>query len=215
MSFVEFPKMARLSRECIVTEKIDGTNGQVLIVPVAECADEMLHAPIRLCAVNGLAFFAGSRNRYVTPADDNFGFAAWVVAHAEELAALGPGRHFGEWWGSGIQRGYGLKDEKRFSLFNVTRWHAPGDTPRSFTKQDPRLPPSVTTEVPACCGVVPVIATGNFDELRFGDILSGLASSGSLAAPGFKSPEGIVVFHVAGSVGFKKTIGNDGAKGPR
>lgn len=29
--FVEFPKMARLSRECIITEKIDGTNSQILI----------------------------------------------------------------------------------------------------------------------------------------------------------------------------------------
>jgi len=29
--FREFPKMARLSRECVITEKLDGTNGQVCI----------------------------------------------------------------------------------------------------------------------------------------------------------------------------------------
>lgn len=29
--FVEFPKIARLSREIIVTEKIDGTNGVVFV----------------------------------------------------------------------------------------------------------------------------------------------------------------------------------------
>jgi hypothetical protein len=29
--FAEFPKMARLSRECIITEKIDGTNAQICI----------------------------------------------------------------------------------------------------------------------------------------------------------------------------------------
>ena len=26
-AFIEFPKIARLNRECIITEKIDGTNG--------------------------------------------------------------------------------------------------------------------------------------------------------------------------------------------
>ena len=31
MEFQEFPKMARLTREVIVTEKIDGTNAQVFI----------------------------------------------------------------------------------------------------------------------------------------------------------------------------------------
>ena len=29
--FIEFPKMARLTRECIITEKIDGTNAQIAI----------------------------------------------------------------------------------------------------------------------------------------------------------------------------------------
>lgn len=29
--FVEFPKIARLSREIIVTEKIDGTNGVIYV----------------------------------------------------------------------------------------------------------------------------------------------------------------------------------------
>lgn len=29
--FIEFPKMARLSREVVVTEKIDGTNAQIFI----------------------------------------------------------------------------------------------------------------------------------------------------------------------------------------
>lgn len=211
MSFIEFPKIARLSRNCVVTEKIDGTNAQIVIVPQSEC-------PVGATPVGysgGFALCAGSRNRWITPNDDNFGFAAWVSKNADGLAALGLGRHYGEWWGSGIQRGYGLNGEKRFSLFNVTRWHAKGAAPLSFPKQDPRLPPSFTTEVPECCGVVPVLAVGKFDELRFNDILSSLASEGSRAAPGFKSPEGIVVFHVAGQVGFKKTIGGDGAKGPR
>ena len=81
MEFTEFPKMARLSREVIVTEKIDGTNAQV-------------------CIGEDGSMLAGSRTRWITPQDDNHGFAAWVEAHREELLTLGPGRHFGEWWGA-------------------------------------------------------------------------------------------------------------------
>jgi hypothetical protein len=35
----------------------------------------------------------------------------------------------------------------------------------------------------------------------------------TFASSGFLNPEGIVCFHVAGNFGFKKTLGNDGAKG--
>lgn len=31
MQFVEFPKMARWSRDIVITEKIDGTNGQIVV----------------------------------------------------------------------------------------------------------------------------------------------------------------------------------------
>jgi len=97
--FKEFPKMARMSRDVIISEKIDGTNAQILITPDGD-------------------LFTGSRTRWITPADDNHGFARWAEGNRDELLKLGPGRHFGEWWGQGIQRGYGLK-EKRLSLFNV------------------------------------------------------------------------------------------------
>ena len=103
MEFCKFNKIARLSREMIVTEKIDGTNG---LIAIGEAGD----------------FAVGSRSRWITPENDNFGFARWAYAHRDELiAGLGAGFHYGEWWGQGIQRGYGLK-EKRFSLFNVSRW---------------------------------------------------------------------------------------------
>ncbi len=71
MEFQDFPKMARLTREVIVTEKIDGTNAQVFI------------------AEDG-TLLAGSRTRWITPADDNFGFAAWVEAHHAELLQVIP-----------------------------------------------------------------------------------------------------------------------------
>lgn len=38
LDFEGFPKMARLSREVVITEKIDGTNAQVLIVELPEGA---------------------------------------------------------------------------------------------------------------------------------------------------------------------------------
>ena len=91
--FEKFDKIARLSRNCIITEKIDGTNAQVFIGENGE-------------------FLTGSRNRWITPEDDNAGFARWALENKEKLLQLGPGRHFGEWWGSGIQRRYGL-DRKR------------------------------------------------------------------------------------------------------
>lgn len=166
--FLEFPKMPRLSREIIVTEKIDGTNAQVYVSEEGQV-------------------FAGSRSRWITPEEDNFGFAAWVRDNAETLRGLGPGSHFGEWWGAGIQRRYGLT-EKRFSLFNVDRW---GEVR------------------PACCGVVPVLYRGLFHSAGIERALDQLRESGSMAAPGFMDPEGVVIYHVAGRVGFKKTLHKD------
>ena len=137
MEFREFPKMARLSREVIITEKLDGTNAQIYI------------------SDDGQTMLIGSRTRWITPQDDNHGFAKWAESHRDELLTLGPGRHFGEWWGQGIQRGYGLK-EKRFSLFNVQRWALHGTEPKTYPTMDPRV--TRTQDVlPPCCGLVPVL----------------------------------------------------------
>ncbi len=176
VEFVEFPKIARLAREIIVTEKIDGTNG---VVYVGENGEVLV----------------GSRSQWIATRSkggaDNFGFASWAEANADELLKLGPGRHYGEWWGSGIQRGYGLpKGEKRFSLFNTSKWT--DDAVR-----------------PACCYVVPILYTGIFTTYYIEDALNQLKEGGSRAAPGFMKPEGVVIFHPQGNVGFKKTIEKD------
>ena len=192
--FREFPKMARLSREVIVSEKLDGTNASIYI------------------GENG-AFLVGSRTRWITPEDDNYGFAAWAYSKREELLGLGVGHHFGEWWGCGIQRNYGLTD-KRFSLFNVQRWCLSGQEPQSIPTQDPRVV-RVQEVLPECCGLVPVLHRGVFETDAVEHCLEQLEKNGSAAAPGYKSPEGVVVFHVAANVGFKKTLGNDGAKGAK
>lgn len=183
--FEEFPKIARLSRGTFVTEKIDGTNAQVFIVPLA---DNPTISGESVYVGNGVQIWAGSRNRWITPAADNFGFAEWVVEHAAELVDLGPGRHFGEWWGRGIQRGYDVPD-KRFSLFNVGRWR--------------ETPP------PECCGVVPVLYEGDFDMAAITSCLDRLRDGGSVASPGFMRPEGVVVYHAASRTYFKKTLERD------
>lgn len=169
--FSSFPSIKRLTRGCIITEKIDGTNAQV-------CID-----------VDGV-IRAGSRNRWITPEDDNFGFASWVKLHEEELRQLGTGRHFGEWYGSGIQRRYGLT-EKRLALF----------------RSHPNLP--------ACVGVVPTLYTGDFSTQVVDQIMERLRTEGSVAVPGFMDPEGVIVFHTETRAVFKKTLGGDGHKGAK
>jgi hypothetical protein len=208
--FQEFPKMARLSREMIVTEKIDGTNAQVFIAGLGTSFPPAFVIAEGACDGNPAVMLAGSRSRYLTPENDNFGFAAWVRNHAQELFGLGVGRHFGEWWGSGIQRNYGQK-RKRWSLFNVSRWCLRGQEPQRIPSADPRVE-KCQEVLPECCDLVPVLHRGVFSTLQCELALDELRMGGSKAAPGFMNPEGIVVFHVAGNVGFKKTLGNDGAK---
>lgn len=171
MEFRKFDKIARLSREMVITEKIDGTNGLIAIGEDGE-------------------FQVGSRNQWITPEKDNAGFARWAYEHKDELMGLGAGFHYGEWWGRGIQRGYGT-NEKRFSLFNTFKW---------------------SDELgvrPACCHVVPVLYTGVFDTIRVETVLEHLRLNGSVAAPGFMNPEGVVIYHTAGRMYFKKTLVGD------
>lgn len=171
MEFESFGKIARLSRECVITEKLDGTNACVYIGEAGE-------------------FLVGSRTRWITPEDDNYGFARWAHENKDELLKLGPGQHFGEWWGCGIQRGYGVA-EKRFWLFNTHRW-----------SDDLGVRP-------ACCGVVPVLATGLFSSVMVEGAIETLREIGSRAAPGFMDPEGIVIFHSAAGHLYKKTLKGD------
>lgn len=186
--FNEFPKMARLSREVIISEKIDGTNAQILITEDGQ-------------------MLTGSRTRWITPQDDNFGFAAWCAAHKDELMTLGVGRHFGEWWGAGIQRTYGLP-ERRLSLFNVSRWCLHGKTPQRIATANPRIEKRQDV-LPPCVGLVPVLYRGIFTTDACEAAIADLRANGSKAVPGFAKPEGIVCFHTAANVGFKKTLEKD------
>ena len=60
MQFNEFPKLHRLSRDIVITEKLDGTNAQVLIDDVTMLDEEyVVHEQ------DGLGIVVGSRNRFI------------------------------------------------------------------------------------------------------------------------------------------------------
>jgi hypothetical protein len=215
MSTIEFqswPKIARLNRDITVTEKIDGTNAAIVIDQFngderkGEWSLNPADGPKNLVygAFDGATrivthVYAQSRTRFITPQDDNYGFAGWVQRNGKELVeVLGAGTHFGEWWGSGIQRKYGLiGGDKRFSLFNTARWADGLDGPVEALSVVPGL------------GVVPVLYEGPFDQLEIERALEHLRIYGSVAAQGFGRPEGIVVWHDAARKSFKVTLEND------
>ena len=233
VEFIPFPKIPRLNRDITITEKIDGTNACIHITG-RWLNDDGVHA-YKVDENNpdeiGITV-PQSRTRLLTTSEDNFGFAKWVEENAQALReVLGPGVHFGEWWGQGIQRGYN-QPRKWFSLFNYTRW-----------SNDP----SVMALASIGVQVVPVLyhgpwmavvggrdATDIYPQrdaegkmtpgvIRFAPdvVLAQLAARGSVAAtvngeryikdlnPGDKGPEGIVVFHEAGRLMFKATIDGD------
>ena len=204
MSFPEFRgfnKIARLSREIIITEKLDGTNGIIHI-------DENNN----ICA--------GSRTRWLWSSlenneikNDNHGFGNWVRTNQEELLKLGKGTHYGEFWGKGIQRGYGL-EEKRFSLFNVSRWVKRKGYSCLYRQGINGIPSLKEKQeyCPNCCHVVPILYQEIFSEQEIEDALYILKTNGSVAAPGFMNPEGICIYHTAANIYFKKTIENDEGK---
>jgi hypothetical protein len=162
--FETFPKIQRYEKgACSITEKLDGTNACLVF-------DED----------GGMT--CQSRNRIITPGaqNDNAGFAGWAAANREELFYFfGEGRHYGEWWGVGIQRGYGLV-ERRFSPFNVDRFNAsviPFAWPNNVTP-------------------VPVLGRCMLPDLNatIDTAMESLATEGSQAAPGWYDTEGAMVY---------------------
>ena len=204
--FEPWPKIPRLKRGMAITEKIDGTNASIAIfdnrVPDREHGSRIAHLP--LLTVGDYDVYAGSRNRWLTRETDNFGFANWVYDNIDSLIALGVGKHFGEWWGSGIQRGYGLpKGEKRFSLFNSSRW----------LDYRAGIDPAGGQEIaPVACHVVPLLKLWDFDTNVIDEVMETLRVHGSYAAP-FMNPEGIVIYHAASRTIYKRTFEKDEGKG--
>lgn len=207
MDYRPFPKVPRINARVVVTEKIDGTNAQVQIVP-CDHPDYSWLPEDKVIARDGnnTAILAGSRKRWITPDDDNYGFARWVQNHAYELIdGLGEGHHYGEWWGQGIQRGYGL-EHKRFSLFNSVRWYKLGTKGFAFTADWA----GVQHACPECCYVVPVLHVGapNGGKAIERAMLS-LSDKGSVAAPGFMNPEGVIIYYPQANLTLKRTYRDD------
>jgi hypothetical protein len=200
--FEKWKSIPRLNKEVIVTEKIDGTNAQIHIeavqrhsdgsMPIEHTGPEVLATIEQPNGVVGEVYVirAGSRSRYLSLEDDNFGFARWVSSNSEELFKFGPGRHYGEWYGVGIQRGYNLS-ERRLAMFNP-RWAIEG--------------PSVVDSTPVL-GLMQ-----GFDQDLLETIWYDLKTTGSRAVPGFMDPEGIVVYHTAANQMFKQTFEFDQGK---
>jgi hypothetical protein len=156
--FESFHDIKRLETMFVtVTEKIHGSNAQIAI------------------SDDGTQLKAGSRNRWLSADHDNYGFYRWVHDNREALLAfLGPGRHYGEWYGAGIGPGYGMK-EKRFALFNTTRWE-PG------------------TQLPTGVDIVPVLYAGLYSPQVIEETKVKLKTGGSALVLGYMKPEGIVVY---------------------
>ena len=217
IEFRAWKKTPRLNRDITVTEKIDGTNACVIVEQHTfghqaggmgkEVLDVVFDPLEALSPDRDLPCFeyhvgAQSSNRLITPGKDHFGFAQWVVDNAEALVAvLGVGRHYGEWWGSGIQRGYGLpRGERRFSLFDKRYAHL--------------IDPFAVPVLPPGLDVVPVLYEGPFSQFEIDWALNTLRLDGSVAAPGFKNAEGVIVYHSASKQVYKALIeGDDEPKG--
>ena len=184
LTFEPFRKLSRMNRGCTITEKIDGTNAQLCF----DAEGNML---------------VGSRKRQIWPEGydgkagcDNAGFAKWAYDNQEALFEfLGEGRHYGEWCGGKIQRGYGLT-EKKFALFNTSRF---GDGRQEIPEELFNI--GLT--------VVPVLFDGEFTTNVVEEVMEVLKEHGSYFAEGFMNPEGVVVYHHALRDYFKVTYDHD------
>lgn len=212
VEFQEWPKTTRLFRDCIITEKLDGTNACVIFKKLDMKNPNGSIGAIRIIEGSGSYFglFTQSRKRLITPENDNYGFASWAERNAEALFhVLGEGRHYGEWWGQGIQRKYGM-DRKVFSVFNTNKWFAPvasdpADSPRNRAKLS-----GVDIDV------VPVLGSYTFDSAVIRLQAKVLFETGSMATEKytgeiFDRPEGICVFHTQSGTVFKYTFDNNDA----
>jgi RNA ligase len=207
VEFRPWPKIPRLNREITITEKIDGTNACIIVLPYNE--DEHYDQFYQKRELLGLVATgpttvavvgAQSRTRLIQPGKttDNYGFAQWVQDNAVALVeTLGLGYHYGEWWGQGIQRNYG-QTEKHFSLFNHHRWGY----------EDLSAVPNLDT--------VPLLYKGRYHGESVDLVLDLLREIGSVAKPGWMKPEGVVVWHSQSKQYYKVLLkGDDVPKGDR
>lgn len=221
IEFEAWPKTPRLSNGGVtITEKIDGTNACVIIMPVEPHPDlgfdldpqdlggfNLVEVTREGQSDTAFVIAAQSRKRLITPTilggGDNAGFAGWVLDNSVELVdLLGPGRHFGEWWGQGIQRRYDMS-HKVFSLFNTHRW----------VKVANERPDWLERAKAIHLDVVPRLYEGRFSDVAIEETLHELRTNGSLAAAkfgvSFDRPEGVIIRHRDLGGNLKAFVEND------
>lgn len=67
IKFREFPKMPRLTREMIITEKIDGTNASIFIQHIDLEEVAVADSPEIIARKDGYTMRIGSRTKWITP----------------------------------------------------------------------------------------------------------------------------------------------------
>lgn len=180
--FPKFPSIERFDNlRCFITEKIDGTNGLIEV------------------SCQGVKF--GSRNKWLSNGDDNFGFYAYFSQYVDDMVAWyhrnAPGynwepvRIYGEWFGKGIQRGYDLK-ERKFMPFS---YGLAEDIEGVFA------PNIVLPEF---------LYQGKFSREVLNNCMNSLKEEGSQVVPGYMKPEGVVVYFPDYEFSLKETF--DGPK---
>lgn len=199
-TFESYPKMPRMKGALMtITEKIDGTNAQILIADgevqlVGSRKREIFPDVARVVNVDGVTVTSKQTL-------DNYGFARWVLDNEAGLVEfLGDGRHYGEWAGLGIQKNPLGLPEKMFFLFNTHR-----NPPEKFE--------AIGHHVPQL-RAVPVLLAGTFSMGEINLTLSGLLQFGSQVddATTPQNPEGVVIS--AFGQKFKRTA-DDRPKGER
>lgn len=175
MKDLEFKPWEKITRESpftvTITEKMDGTNACIVIQ-------------------DGEIIGVQSRKRFITPDNDNYGFAAWVESNSKDIISLGDGYHYGEWAGLGIQKNPHDLEEKKFFLFNTFRWNE--DNPNR----------------PKCCDVVPILYQGQLDAKTIPILLEWLTNN----ATENQSPEGVIAYYHAFRKYTKHTIKSPNGK---
>ena len=97
IDFTPFPKLGRLNRTMTITEKLDGTNAAIRVVPLTAYPMNVDQASAR---AGDFLLYAQSRNRIITPgkATDNMGSPSgsrttprnwWASVRASTLASGG------------------------------------------------------------------------------------------------------------------------------
>jgi hypothetical protein len=191
----------------IITEKIDGTNAQLNIAStpyedffegglwsIAGEQDgwQYLHHPQAGYVITdtdqNMMIRIGSRNRWINPdaiagkGSDNFGFAHWAWTNITELSKLGVGRHYGEWYGRGVQKCYPSVTTKAWALFEHQR-HIGAYIAMKEGHE---------TAFPSVCELVPLLFKGGYDTNIIELTMASLQETGSLLCNG-DAAEGVVV----------------------